>query len=31
MKTYKHTENIVESFVTILQRCIELEDDRIGY
>ena len=28
---YKHIENIVESFLTSLQRCIELEGDRTGY
>ena len=28
---YKHIENIVESFVTWLQKCIELEGDRTGY
>ena len=28
---YKHIENIVELFVTRLQRCIELEGDRTGY
>ena len=28
---YKYIENIVESFVTRLQRCIDLEGDRTGY
>ena len=28
---YKYIENIVESFVTRLKRCIELEGDRTGY
>ena len=28
---YKYIENIVESFVTWLQKCIDLEGDRIGY
>ena len=28
---YKQIENIVESFVTKLQKCIELEGDRTGY
>ena len=28
---YKHIENIVESFVTRLHKCIELEGDRTGY
>ena len=28
---YKYIENIVESFVTRLQRYIELEGDRTGY
>ena len=28
---YKHIEIIVESFVTRLQKCIELEDDKAGY
>ena len=28
---YKHIENIVKSFVTRLQRCIELEGDRTSY
>ena len=27
----KYIENIVESFVTRLQRCIDLEGDRTGY
>ena len=29
--SYQHIENIVESFVTQLQRCIELEGDRTDY
>ena len=29
--SYKYIENIVESFVTRLQRCIELEGNRTGY
>ena len=28
---YQYIENIVESFVTRLQRCIDLEGDRTGY
>ena len=28
---YKYIENIVESFVTRLQRCNDLEGDRTGY
>ena len=28
---YKYIENIVESFVARLQRCIELKGDRAGY
>ena len=28
---YKYIQNIVESFVTRLQRCIDLEGDRTGY
>ena len=28
---YKCIENIVESFVTRLQRCIDLEGDKTGY
>ena len=28
---YKHIEIIVESFITRLQKCIELEDDKAGY
>ena len=28
---HKHIENIIESFVTRLQRCIKLEGDRTGY
>ena len=28
---YKHIKNIVESFVAILQRCIESEGDRASY
>ena len=28
---YKNIKNIVESFVTILHRCIELEGDKTGY
>ena len=27
---YKHIDNIVESFVTRLQRCIDLEGNRAG-
>ena len=29
--SYKYIENIVESFVIRLQRCIDLEGDRTGY